>query len=308
MRSTVRAVTLLLAVALLGSACSRDRPAEEAPKGALSVASGTEAESQLIGQMYVQALEKAGWSVSDLTGYGDRGAYLRALKEGSADVVTDDLAGVTSWFDEDAHGAAAATAHPVASGDAASTLTGLRALLGRDMVPGALSPARHQVSFAVTKDFADQHDLRAVSDLAPLDDLVLGGPATCPADPDCLPGLQRVYGVSVRSFRPLGEVSGEPVLRALADDTVQVGMVLSSAGAVASSSLVVLEDDRGLRDAGNLLAVYRSSVPAEARAVVEKVNQALTTPKLQELNKKLDTDGAEPADLAKQFLRNAGLV
>lgn len=310
MGSTVRALTLLLAVALLAAGCTRDRPAEDPVKGSLTVGSGTDPESRLIGQMYVQALEKAGFEVTDRTGMGDRTAYLGALGQGAVDVVPDDLADATTWFDVERHGAAAATARPVADGDAAKTLTGLRALLaGKQVEPGLLSPARHQVSFAVTKEFADQHGLRSVSDLSRLDgELVLGGPVTCPSDPDCMPGLERVYGVTVENFRPLGDISSEPVLDALENESVQVGMVFSSAGGVAESNLVVLEDDRGLRDAGNLLALYRSSVPADARGVVEKVNQALTTEKLQELNKKLDADGADPASLAKLFLRDARLV
>jgi osmoprotectant transport system substrate-binding protein len=302
-------VTLLLAVALLVSGCGRDRPAEDPPKGVLTVGSGTDPESALIAEMYVLALTKAGYQVTDRTGVGDRSASLRALQQGSVDLVPGDLAGLTTWFDVQRNGAGS-VAHPVASGDAARTLAGLRALLrGGPLEAGRLSPARHQVSFAVTKQLADQRDLRGVADLARLDGpLVLGGPPGCPTDPACMPGLQRVYGVTVTSFRPLGEISGKPVLDALEDGTVQVGMVLSSAGGVAESNLVVLTDDRGLRDAGNLLALYRTTVPAEARDVVEKVNQALTTEKLQELNKKLDSDGADPADLAKLFLRDAGLV
>jgi osmoprotectant transport system substrate-binding protein len=309
-RSTIRAVLLLLAVCLTATACGGDQPPAEPAKGALTVGSGTDPEALLIGQMYAQALKKAGFEVTDRTGLGDRTAYLTALGQGTLDVVPDDLAGVTTWFDVAKHGAAAAAKNPVATGDATKTLSGLRALLdGRPVEPGLLSPARHQVSFAVTKQYADQHNLRAVSDLIRLDGrIVLGGPATCPTDPACLPGLQRVYGVTVEDFRPLGEVSGQPVLTGLEDQSIQVGMVLSSSGGVAEKSLVVLDDDRGLQPAGNLLAVYRASVPADARAVVEKVNAALTTEKLQELNKKLDADGADPEDLAKLFLRDAGLV
>jgi osmoprotectant transport system substrate-binding protein len=308
-RSTVTLLAALLTLALL-SGCGRDDPPADQVKGTLVVGSGTTPEAKLIGEMYSLALAKAGYQVTDRTGEGERGVYLRSLQQGSVDLVPDDLSGLTTWFDVETNGPAAAAAHPVASGDPARTLTGLRTLLrGRPLALGTLSPARHQVSFAVTKELADREDLRSVSDLSRLPgQLVLGGPADCPVRPNCLPGLSRVYGVTVKDFRPLGPVSGTPILDALDDDTVQVGMVLSSAGGVAEKNLVVLVDDRGLQDAGNLLAVYRDSVPAEVRAVVEKVNQALTTEKLQELNKKLDPDGADPGDLAKMFLRDAGLV
>jgi osmoprotectant transport system substrate-binding protein len=297
-------------LALLAAACGRDEPPADTVKGTLTIGSGIDPEAKLIGEMYSLALKKAGYQIADRTGEGERNVYLRSLLQGSVDLVPDDLSGLATWFDVERNGAATAAAHPVAGGDASRTLSGLRALLrGQPLQLGRLSPAKHQVSFAVTKELADKENLRTVSDLSRLDgQLVLGGPADCPTAPNCIPGLGRVYGVTVKGFRALGDVSGQPVLAALEDGTVQVGMVLSSAGGVAENNLVVLDDDRGLRDAGNLLAVYRTSVPADARDVVEKVNQALTTEKLQELNKKLDTDGADPADLAKLFLRDAGLV
>ena len=312
MRSSHPSLAVLLALALLGAACGRGDgppPADEV-KGTLTIGSGALPESDLIAEMYTLALEKAGYRITDRTGVGGRDAYLRSIQSGAVDVVPDNLAGVTSWFDVVKNGAASAAARPVAGGDPARTLAGLRTLLRDTPVrAGPLSPALHQVSFAVTKELADRESLRAVSDLARLDgQLVLGGPASCQTDPNCLPGLSRVYGVTVKDFRPLGEVSGKPVLAALADKTIQVGMVLSSSGGVAQNSLVVLDDDRGLQDAGNLLALYRDTVPADARDVVERVNQALTTEKLQELNKKLESDKADPADLARLFLRDAGLV
>ena len=310
MRSTAFLLAAVFALTVLGAACSPDQPPADTAKGRLTVGSGTDPESRLIGEMYVLALEKAGYEVTDRTGDGERNVYLRSLQQGSVDLVPADLSGVTTWFDVQRNGAASAARHPVAGGDPSRTVSGLQALLrGQPLQVGRPSPAKHQVSFAVTKDFADQEDLQTVSDLSRLDgQLVLGGPPDCPTEPNCLPGLSRVYGVTVKDFRPLGEVSGKPVLDALEKQTIQVGMVLSSSGGVAENNLVVLEDDRGLQDAGNLLAIYRTSVPADARDVVERVNQALTTEKLQELNKKLDIDGADPAALAKLFLRDAGLV
>jgi glycine betaine/choline ABC-type transport system substrate-binding protein len=42
--------------------------------------------------------------------------------------------------------------------------------------------------------------------------------------------------------------------------------------------------------------------------VVEAVNRALTTEKLQELNKKRVVDGADTTELAKRFLQDARLL
>ena len=103
-------------------------------------------------------------------------------------------------------------------------------------------------------------------------------------------------------------MSSRPVFAALQDGSVDVGAVRSSAGGVAAGSLVVLRDDRRLQQAENILALYRDTVPPDARAAVERVNRALTTEKLQELNKRLELDGQDPAGLAKRFLQDARLL
>ena len=82
----------------------------------------------------------------------------------------------------------------------------------------------------------------------------------------------------------------------------------SSAGEIAADSLVGLRDDMLLEPAGNILALYRSQLPAPARAVVDGVNRALTSEKLQELNKRQDLDGQDPVGLAKRFLEDARLI
>ena len=86
------------------------------------------------------------------------------------------------------------------------------------------------------------------------------------------------------------------------------GPVQSSDGEIAAESLVVLRDDKLLEPAGNIIALYRSKLPASARAVVDSVNRALTTEKLQELNKRQDLDGQDPDGLAKRFLQDARLI
>ena len=48
--------------------------------------------------------------------------------------------------------------------------------------------------------------------------------------------------------------------------------------------------------------------PPAARAVVDSVNRALTTEKLQELNKRQELDGQDPDGLAKRFLQDAKLL
>ncbi len=83
-------------------------------------------------------------------------------------------------------------------------------------------------------------------------------------------------------------------------------MVLSSDGLIAQDNLVVLKDDRHLQNADNVVALFRSTLPKDAQDILNKVDAALTTEKLQELNGKAETK--DPKDLAAQFLKDAGLA
>ena len=309
-RAAAPVALLLVLAALLGTAgCTRDRPPPPA-RGTLVVGGGPRLESQVIARMYALALERAGYQVTGQFDVQTRAAYLPDMQHGELDVVPEYLSGLTGYLDAAVHGAAAAARRPLASGDADRTLRALRGLLaGGPLRVGPPSKATDQVAYAVTKQLADRQELATVSDLARLNgQLVLGGPANCATDRFCLPGLQSAYGLRFKDFQPVGEVSSPPVLAALQHGTVDVGTVRSSAGGVAAASLVVLQDDRHLQLAENVIPLYRDTVPADARAVVEKVDRALTTEKLQELNKRVELDGQDPGSVAKRFLQDARLL
>jgi osmoprotectant transport system substrate-binding protein len=308
--ATVRVpAAVLLVLALLAAGCSRDQP-EPIAKGDLVVGAGPRLESQVVARMYELALEDAGYRVTGQFDVQTRAAYLPALQRGELDLVPEYLSGLTGWLDAAANGAAAARERPAASGDVEATLRALRRLLaGRPLDVGPPSKATDQVAYAVTKGLADREQLESMTDLVRLNgQLVLGGPADCATARYCLPGLQAVYGLRFKEVIAVGEVSSRPVFAALQDGRVDLGAVRSSAGGVAAASLVVLRDDRRLQQAENILPLYRDTVPAEARAVVERVNRALTTEKLQELNKRVELDGQDPGGLAKRFLQDARLL
>ena len=302
-------VALLLVLVALLAGCDRDEPPPPG-RGDIVVGAGPRLESQVVARMYELALEKAGYRVSGQFDVQTRAAYVPALQRGELDVVPEYLSGLTGYLDAAAHGTAAARQRPVASGDVDDTLRALRGLLaGRPLAVGPPSKATDQVAYAVTKELADREQLASMTDLARLNgQLVLGGPADCATVRFCLPGLQAVYGLRFKEVTALGEVSSRPVFAALQDGRVDVGTVRSSAGGVAAASLVVLRDDRRLQQAENILPLYRDTVPPDARAVVETVNKALTTEKLQELNKRLELDGQDPGGLARRFLQDARLL
>lgn len=303
----MRSAVLLILVVLLTAGCVGRDPEPVVGPVRVTVGAGLSTEQQIVARMYAQALEKAGFAVVRRFDAGSRTAYVPALQRGELDVLPDYLAPVTDYLRA---GFPVGSRPPAPTGDVERTARVLDGLLG-DLPLGVTRPstATDQTAIAVPKTLADESDLVDVSDLVRLNgQLTLGGPDGCLEDAHCLAGLQDLYGLRFADVVELGEVSGEPIFEALAEGRVDVGTVASSSGGIAAGSLVVLRDDKLLQPAGNILALYRRQLPPAARAVVDSVNRALTTEKLQELNKRQDLDGQDPDDLARRFLQDARLI
>jgi len=304
----VRSALLVALAVLLVAGCTGDeKPAAAKPKPEVTVGAGLSDEQQIIARMYGQALRKAGFEVTMKLNAGARTAYVPALERGDLDLVPDYLAPVMNYL---RIGVPVTHRPPAASGDVEHTAYVLDQLLAHQPLGVTRpSPATDQTALAVSKTLADDENLADVSDLRRLNGrLVLGAPSGCSTDAYCLVGLEDRYGLRFKRVDELGGVSGKPIFDALRKGTADVGSVQSSDGEIAAESLVVLRDDKLLEPAGNIIALYRSKLPASARAVVDSVNRALTTEKLQELNKRQDLDGQDPDGLAKRFLQDARLI
>ncbi len=136
-------------------------------------------------------------------------------------------------------------------------------------------------------------------------DLVFGGPPECPEREACLIGLTDVYGLSFADFKPL-DVGGPLTVAALEGDEIQVALLFTSDGVIAAKGFVLLEDDKGLQPAENLIPVIRQDiVDAYGDDIVKKLNDvsaALTTAELSEMNRRIGIDGDDPETVAKDWI------
>jgi osmoprotectant transport system substrate-binding protein len=301
------------AVALVATGCGDDDDGGSAggePKGNITVGSANFGEAEIIANMYSIALSDAGYQVTDKFNVGSREVYIKAMENGEIDVVPEYIGTLTEYFNAQVNGQQAAEQNPLASGDVNATFTALKDLATQQsFVVLEPSDAADQNAFAVTKEFADSNALAKLSDLTKLNgQLVLGGPPECDERPFCRPGLEKTYGLQFKGETKKLDAGGPKTIGALKDGSIQVGLVFSSDGAVVAENLVVLEDDKSLQTADNITGLCRDNVPAEAQDIVNKVNQALTTEKLQDLNKSFNIDKEDAKDLAEQFLTDAGLM
>lgn len=295
-----------LVAGLLPAARRRRAPSPErtgaAPPGAVVVASFNFAESALVAEMYSLALERAGVPVRREPRLGPRELVHPALFAGLVDVVPEYL------------GTAAASVAPGAA-DPADAQALRRALVDALEPRGAQvlepAPAQNQNGFAVLRSTAERLGVLAVSDLAPLAGrLTLGGPPECPRRPFCGEGLATVYGVHFARFLPFeGE---QQRIAALQQEVVDVAVVFSTDGHLATGEVVLLEDDRRLQPAEHVVPVVSRRAAARHGAAftgaLDAVSSRLTSNSLTFLNWRVSVEGRDVAAEARGWLRREGLL
>lgn len=294
---------MLLALAVIG-ACSEPSPTSVPADHAIRIASFDFPESELLAELYAQALAAAGFRVELDLYLGPRELVEPALERGLVGFVPE-YAG--SALDFVSLGRIAATA------DADRTHELLRAAMAaRDVAVLDAAPAQDQNAFAVTEATAQAYGLRAVSDLAPVAArMTFGGPVECRQRPLCLPGLRAVYGLRFESFAAL-DASGPLTAAGLTSGQVDVALVFTTDARVDANHFVLLDDDRGLEPAENITPLVRRDVIDRfGRGFVDVVNAVsakLTTSDVRRLNGELTFGRGSPATVARAWLVDQGLV
>jgi osmoprotectant transport system substrate-binding protein len=292
----VRAILLLALAAFSVSlaSCSSGSHREAAPDAlhddAITVGSFDFAESELLAQLYGQALERHGYDVRWALDLGSREFVAPALAAGLVELVPE-YEGTAVGF--------LSLGRTAPGADAGQTHEALvHTLQGRDVTALASAPAQNANTFVVTRATADRYGLRDVSDVAKVAaELTFGGPPECPNRPLCLEGLQKVYGLHFDQVVTSLDAGGPVTRQALEDGYVDVALLFTSDPAIAGDDLVELTDDRRLQPAENVTPLIRNEVierwGSELVDVVDSVSAALTTEQLRDLNARAEGGKAD---------------
>jgi osmoprotectant transport system substrate-binding protein len=194
--------------------------------GPVAVGAGNFTESQVLGNVYADVLDAAGFQAT-VQSVGNREAYLPALQRNEIQVFPEYVGTLATFLNGKLP---TPSTEAVASSDLDKTVANLTAL-GQQagLVFGEPAKAADQNSFAVTKKLADQLDVTTLSELAKAcsdGSLVLGGPPECPGRPFCQPGLEGTYGMKFAGVEDLD--IGRPTNEALKQGVVSIGLVLST--------------------------------------------------------------------------------
>jgi osmoprotectant transport system substrate-binding protein len=310
------AAAALLATAACGgddnslenSDSSGDSDAGSGDKGSVTISGQDFTEMQIMAAMYGQVLEKAGYDVTTKL-VQTRDIYLKGLTDGSIDVVPEYLAGITDAINIQRNGENAET---VSTNDPEETLAALEPLAkeaGITMLQ--YSEATDQNAFFVTQDFADENSVTTLSQMADvMPTIKLGAPADCEGRPDCEAGLTKVYGFDITEIVPLDFGSAQ-VKDAVTKGEVDMGETGTTDGSLADLGLVILEDDKGIQPAQNLIPAVNSGFLADHPDIEDTLNElsaTLTTQDLADMNYKVDAERQQPEDVASEYLADKGLV
>jgi osmoprotectant transport system substrate-binding protein len=293
----------MVALALVTTSCGSTGGPSSPAKATIRVASFNFSESIILAHIYGIALKNKGYTITYRDGLGNREIVEPSLENGLIDLYAGYAATDLNFVDK-RQGASLE-----AGTDAAANVAKLNARLSSKGVKVLdPSPAVDQNAFAVTKAEADQYHLTKLSDLTPTvaAQWTLGGPPECPQRPFCAPGLQSVYGLKFKSFRSL-DTGGPLTFAALKQGGINIGLVFSSDGGITANNFVVLDDDKHLQQADNVVPLIRTDVAnSEVTALLNSIDAKLNTPDLTAMNKSADVDKQDPADLAATWVKNHG--
>ena len=299
-KSKLTAAAVVLAALLPLSACGGD-PSSGGGTGnastpAIIVGSANFPENQLLAEMYSQALEAQDVKVTRKFNIGARELYLKALKEGSINMIPE------------YNGAFLAALSP--KGEVAQGITtteqvdaALKKLLPSGLEMLDSSPAEDKDTLTVTSATASKYDLKAIDDLKPVaSKLTVGAGPEFKTRYQGIVGLDKVYGLKFKSFKSL-DPGGPLTKAALEKGQIQVANIFSTDSSIVTEKLVVLDDTKNLFLAQNITPVLsKEKVKGDVAATLNKVSAALTTEDLTKYLSEVAVDKKSYATVAKEFI------
>ncbi len=274
-------------------------------KGTVHIASQSFPEAAIVTSMYDQLLTKAGYT-TDVKLVDARDAYMGTFPK-TIDVVPEYVGGIVNFLNTAKNGD---NAKPLTSGNGQEL-----AAAGKPLLDAAgitlldQSTATDTNAFFVTKDFSQAEHATKLSDLKG-QKVVLAAAPDCKGRLDCEGGLTQKYGIDVTEVLPLG-YAVDATYKSVLDNESQLGETSTTDGTLDSQGLVVLQDDKQIQPAQNLVpAVSKTFLAAhpDVEKPLDDLMAALTTQKLTELNGKVAVDRQQPDAVAKDFLTQEGLL
>ncbi|KAA2263712.1 glycine betaine ABC transporter substrate-binding protein [Solihabitans fulvus] len=273
----------------------------------LTVGSKDFTENIVLGYIAELALEAAGAEVKDLTNIQGSNSARQALKAGQIDLYWEYTG--TAWISYQGNN------NPIPDGQKQ-----FDAVRDADAAAGIswldLSPLNNTYAFALSKANADRLGVHTLSEMA---DLVRRDPSAgtyCletefASRNDGFPGMQKAYGFTVPSDQVKILGTGA-VYQATSDGhACNFGEVFTTDGRILALNLQLLKDDRKFFPQYNAALTVRKELAdryPQLGRLFEPIAKKLSNDVMLHLNAKVDVDGMDPADVARDWLVAEGFV
>jgi osmoprotectant transport system substrate-binding protein len=276
------------------------RPAQSA---GTTVVIGTKnfPEEFVLGELYKQALQAKGFTVSYKENIGSTELIQAALTSGKINMYPE----YTGVIVQDVFH------HTLSAKTGAATYAlakKLEAAKGYTVL--APTPFYDTDVVAVTNATAKKYGLKTIADLTKAGSFKFGGFPECKTRNTCFVGYTKQYGITKATFLPLAGISAYAALDA---GTVLAADVFSTDPPLGKGSkYTVLADPKHVTGFQNVAPIVKTTVVtalgSKFTTTVNAVSAKLTLPAIVAMNKAVEVDKQSAADVAKAFLKANGLL
>jgi glycine betaine/choline ABC-type transport system substrate-binding protein len=283
-------------------AANKITPVQGASGVSLKVGSKNFTEQFILGEIYTQALQAAGYKVKKDLNLGSELIAYKAVRQGAVDAYPEYTGtSLTSFFKVKIADVPKDPAKAYQEAKADYAKVGITAL--------PTTPFENTYRMAVTKkEAAALGNPTKISDLkGKSQNMVVNGFPECRQRIDCLLGVERGYGLTFKRFLP-----GENKFQILDNGDADIAFVFTTDGPLSSGKYVILDDDKHIFPPYNISFTVRDSAAkklgADGQKVITDVQKYMTESIMQELNARVDIDKEQPANVAADYLKNFGFV
>jgi osmoprotectant transport system substrate-binding protein len=266
--------------------------------GSVTIGSADFPESELLADIYGDAMAAKGVKVSKHLKIGERGVYMAAMKDGSITAVPEYTGSILPFL----LGKSTSAKTP---DDVYSQLETVAA--NNQFAVSKYSAAQDSDTITVTKATADKYHLKSIGDLKSVaKNLTFGGPAQFKTRPDGIPALKSVYGVQFGRFT-VTDAGGSVTVNALKNGSVDAADVFSTDPSIVANHFVSLADPKSMFAAQNVVMLFsKKSLTQPMLDASNAVSAKLDTATLLSLDSKLSSSDADT--VAKNWLKQEGLI
>ena len=277
----------------------------ENAKVSLTIGSKNFPEQEILGEIYTQALAAAGYKAKSDLSLGSETVALKTLKAGQISGYPEYAStALTSFFGLEPEEVPSDADEAWEKANAEFEKEGLTAF---EPTPFASANA-----VGLLKSTAEKYHLKTVSDLEGVsEELSLYGSPECRQRIDCLAGLEKLYGLKFKEFKPV-DISLRYTVLEKGQADLSILFTTDPQLAAESDKFVILEDDKHVFPAGNIIFVTSKKVAEEAgpdyEATILNVQKGLTLPVMQELDARVELEKETPKAAATAYLEAAGYI